>query len=167
MQATELLRIQIETSKLMTAGLLADLADAPLTPPTSQGGNHPLWIAGHLVYAEARLTHELMFDKPSPIADWGDMFRGGSQPSYEVGAYLYSISQILAKWDDIRDNTLAILASLSNEDLDQPVAKCPPGREEMFGTFGKALTMVAMHPLNHRGQLADARRSLNRKPLFA
>jgi len=37
----------------------------------------------------------------------------------------------------------------------------------MFGTIGKAFTMVAMHPLIHRGQVADARRTLGRKPLMA
>ena len=167
MNATELLRSQMEASKQMTAGLLADMQDAPLTSPTPKGGNHPLWIAGHLVYSEARLTHELMFDKPSPLADWGDIFRGGTQPSNDAGAYPFSIPEILAKWDEIRTHTLAILAGLSDEDLDKPVANCPPGREALFGTIGKAFSMVAMHPLNHRGQVADARRALGRKPLFA
>jgi hypothetical protein len=167
MIATDLLRDQLESSKLLTATLLADMRDAPLTAPTPQGGNHPLWIAGHLVYSEARLTHELMFDKPSPVADWGDVFRGGIQPSNNAGDYPISIPEILAKWDEIRANTLAILSELSDDDLDKPVAKCPPGREAMFGTIGKAFTMVAMHPLIHRGQVADARRTLGRKPLMA
>lgn len=167
MKATELLRDQMETSKMMTAGLLADMQDAPLTAPTSQGGNHPLWIAGHLVYSEARLTNELMFDKSGPFTEWSDTFGRGTQPSYEAGAYSVTIPEILVKWDEVRANTIAVLDSLTDEDLDKPCAKCPPGREAVFGTFGKAMSMVALHPLHHRGQVADARRSLERMPLFA
>lgn len=167
MKATDLLRHQLETSKMATAALLADMQDAPLTSPTPDGGNHPLWIAGHLVYAEARITHEMMFDKPGPLADWSELFRGGSQPLDDASQYPLTIPETLAIWDKIRAGTLAILAELSDEDLDRPTAKCPPGREALFGTLGKALTMVAMHPLNHRGQIADARRALGREPLMA
>lgn len=167
MKATELLKTQMETSKMMTANLLADMQDAPLTMPTPQGGNPPLWIAGHLVYSEARLTNELLLDKPGPLLEWGETFGRGTQPSSDAGAYSVSIPEILAKWDEIRANTLAILAGLSDEDLDKPTAKCPPGREAVFGTLGKAFTMVAMHPLHHRGQVADARRALGRQPLMA
>jgi DinB superfamily len=167
MKATELLRSQIESSKMMTASLLADMQDAPLAMPTPQGGNPPLWIAGHLVYSEARLTNELLFDKPGPLLDWGDTFGRGTQPSSDASHYPLTILEILAKWDEIRVNTLAILAKLTDDDLDKPAARCPPGREAVFGTFGKAFTMVAMHPMHHRGQVADARRALGRKPLTA
>jgi hypothetical protein len=167
MKATDLIKDQLESSKLITAALLADMQDAPLTSPTPQGGNHPLWIAGHLVYAEARITNEMMFDKPGPLLDWKEDFRGGSQPLVDAGHYSLTIPEALAKWDEIRASTLAILADLSDDDLDRPVAKCPPGREVLFGTLGKAFTMVISHPLMHRGQIADARRALDRQPLFA
>lgn len=167
MKATDLLKGQLESSKLLTASLLADMQDAPLTSPTPHGGNHPLWIAGHLAYSESRITHELMFDKPGPLANWKDLFSGGSQPLDDADEYPLTIPETLVMWDKIRESTLAILAGLSDEDLDRPVAKCPPGREAMFGNFGQALTMVVMHPLTHRGQVADARRVLDRKPLMA
>ena len=40
MIATDLLRDQLESSKLLTATLLADMQDAPLTSPTPQALNH-------------------------------------------------------------------------------------------------------------------------------
>jgi hypothetical protein len=167
MNATDLIKEQLESSKLLTAALLADMQDAPLTSPTPQGGNHPLWIAGHLVYSEARITNEMMFDKPGPLLDWKDDFRGGSQPVADASQYRITIPEALATWDEIRTSTLTILAGLSDDDLDQPVAKCPPGREALFGTLGRAFTMVINHPLMHRGQIADARRAIDRKPLMA
>jgi len=167
MKATALLRDQLEASKMVTAGLLADMQDAPLTSPTPDGGNHPLWIAGHLAYSEARITNEMMFDKPGPLLEWKEQFRGGSQPVDDASHYTVTIPEALAKWDEVREETLAMLSGLTDEDLDRASAKCPPGREAMFGTLGKALTMAVMHPLMHRGQIADARQALARKPLMA
>ena len=167
MKATQLLQQQLKSSKLLTTSLLADLADAPLTAPTPNGGNHPLWIAGHIVYSEARLTSEMMYDKPNPLVGWKEQFCGGSQPSEEASHYTLTIPDILAKWDEVRANTLSILEGISDEGLDQPIANCPSGREALFDSFGKVFTMIATHPLMHRGQLADARRALGRPPLLA
>jgi hypothetical protein len=167
MKTMELLKDQLEFSKLMTATLLADMRDAPLTSPTPRGGNHPLWIAGHLVYSEARITNEIMFGKPAPLADWKELFRGGSRPLDDAGRYPLTLPETLAMWDKIRAETLEMVDGLTDEELECPSAKCPPGREAVFGTFGKALSMVVMHPLMHRGQVADARRTLLRRPLMA
>ena len=167
MKATELLASQLGTSKAMLAGMLEDLADAPLTAPTASGGNHPLWVAGHVVYSEANLTGPLMFGTPNPLAEWKDLYGRGSEPSYEASDYAQTIPELLAKWDEVRAESLTKLNGLSDEDLSRDVAQCPPGREGFFGTFGKAFSAVVMHPFMHRGQLADARRSLGRSPLQA
>jgi len=165
MKATDLIRFQLEMSKNLTASLLADMQDAPLTAPTPNGGNHPLWVAGHLAYSEAGLTNGAMFGKDHPLADWKEMFSGGSQPQYDATDYP-TLTEILAKWDEVRTNTLKILDSLSDEDLDKPAANPPAGREEAFGTYGKILSIVAMHALMHRGQVADARRAVGREMLM-
>lgn len=167
MKATELLAAQMETTKGMVVPMLEDLVDAPLTAPTTNGGNHPLWIAGHVVYSEAALTTTLMFDKPHPFPEWGELYGRGAEPTLDEGQYTLTIPEILAKWEEVRQNTLAELAQLSDDDLDRTVANCPPGREAFFGTLGKAFTAVAVHPVMHRGQLADSRRVLGRPPLIA
>lgn len=166
MKATELLRGQMERTKEMTTVLLRDMQDAPLTAPTPSGGNHPLWVAGHVANSEARITSELMLGKPSPMAEWAELFRPGSMPSYDPSYYPIAIPDLLAKWDEIRVGTLEILAGLSDEDLDKAVAHCPPERVALLGTYARCFSLIAMHPLNHRGQVADARRALGRKPLF-
>lgn len=166
MKATEILATQIETSKGMVVPLLEDLADAPLTFPTANGGNHPLWIAGHLVFSEGSLAGPLMFGTPHPLGEWKDAFGRGSEPTDDASQYAVTIPEVIAKWDEIRENTLAQLAKLTDDDLDKPTAECPPGREAFFGTYGKALSAVAFHPYMHRGQLADARKALGRPPLM-
>ena len=165
MKAIELLRTQIESTKDMTAHLLADMQDAPLTFPTPHGGNHPAWIAGHLAYAEANLIHHMLQGEPNPLLDWKPRFGAGTEPTDGEEAYP-PLSDLLAKWDQVRTHTLEFLDTLTDEDLDRASLHPPPGREAFFGTFGKVLSMVALHPLMHRGQVADARRAAGRQRLM-
>lgn len=166
MKTLELLRFQIEMTKNITAGLLADMVDAPLTAPTPNGGNHPTWIAGHLTYSESNLIHHILAGNPNPLIDWKALFGAGSEPTDDAASYP-PLADLLAKWDEVRTHTLAVLDSLSNEDLDKPAASPPPGREEFFGSAAKVFSMVALHPLMHRGQVSDARRALGRERLMS
>ena len=166
MKAVDLLRSQIELSKHVTAGLLADMQDDPLAFPTPNGGNHPTWVAGHLAYAESNLIHHILEDRENPLIQWKELFGAGSEPSDDAQKYP-PLSDLLTKWDEVRQHTLQYLDSITDEDLNQSSANPPAGREEFFGTVGKVLTMVAMHPLMHRGQVADSRRAVSRERLMA
>ena len=165
MKTLEMLRFQMEFSKKMTAGLLADMLEAPLTQPTTNGGNHPTWIAGHLAYSEANLISHIMRGNTNPLLEWKELFGRGTEPSTDTNKYP-PLSELLAKWDEVRAETLKVVDSLSEEDLDKPCPNPPPGREEFFGTYAKVLAMVSMHTLMHRGQVADARRAANRDVLM-
>ena len=166
MKAIDLLRYQIAMSKNLTAGLLADMQDAPMTVPTSNGGNHPTWIAGHLAYSEANLIHHILLGNTNPLLDWKSLFGIGSEPTDKADSYP-SLGDLLAKWDEVHVHTLDTLDSLSDADLDQPSANPPPGREAYFDTYAKVLSLVAQHPLMHRGQVADARRAVGREKLVS
>lgn len=166
MQATELLRFQMEMTKQMTAGLLADMLDAPMTSPTPNGGNHPTWVAGHLVYSESNLVHHMLSGETNPLIEWKAIVGAGSQPTADADSYP-PLGELLAKWDEVREHTLQVFDSLTDADLDKPAASPPEGREEVFGTFGKIFSMVALHPLMHRGQVSDARRAAGREKLMA
>jgi hypothetical protein len=166
MQAKQLLRTQMELSKRITAPLLADMHDAPLTFPTPNGGNHPTWIAGHLAYSEANLVAHMIEGLENPLLEWKALFGGGSQPTGDGAAYP-PLSELLAQWEQTRAHTLAVVDRLDEAALDQPAVNVPPGREDFLGTVGKVLTLVAMHPLMHRGQVADARRAAGRERLMS
>jgi len=166
MNATDLIRFQIHVSKEMTAGLLANMLDAPMTFPTAQGGNHPTWVAGHLGYSESNLIHHVLFGETNPLIEWKSIFGGGSEPTAKADDYP-PLSDLLAKWDEVRAHTLQVLDSLSDADLDKPSASPPEGREEFLGTFGKVFSIVSLHSMMHRGQVADARRAMGRERLMA
>ncbi|MEM8945237.1 MAG: DinB family protein [Planctomycetota bacterium] len=166
MQTLALLRFQIEMSKNMTAALLADMLDAPMTAPTPNGGNHPTWVAGHLAYSEANLIHHMIEGETNPLIEWKERFGAGSEPTDDADHYP-PLTELLAKWDEVRAHTVHVLDSLTEADLDKPSPNSPPGREAFFGTFGKVLSMVALHPLMHRGQVADARRAARREKMMS
>ena len=104
MNALELIRFQLDTSKALTTSLLADMLDAPLTEPTPKGGNHPTWVAGHLAYSEANLTSHILSGQENPLIVWKDLFGRGSEPQSDAAQYP-SLEDLLGRWDEVRSRT--------------------------------------------------------------
>ena len=59
----------------------------------------------------------------------------------------------------MRESTIALLESLTEDDLDRASANAPQGWADTFGTYQLCLQYVADHWYMHRGHLADARRA--------
>ncbi len=166
MSAVKYLRHGLETSRMMILKLIDDLKDAPLQMPTSNGGNPPLWILGHLTYAESNIIEHIIKGNENPLIKWKETFGAQREPSSHLDDYP-SWSDVRAKFDEVRANTLAFVDSLSEGDLATLTKNPPSGRESMFGTVGACLSTVAMHTMMHYGQVADSRRMLGRKPVNA
>ncbi len=176
MKTTDFVKMSLETSKNFVMALIADMKDAPLTFPTAKGGNHPLWILGHLTLAEASILHGFVLGEENPLAGWKELFDGGTESVADASRYP-AFDELVAKFEKVRARTLSVLGGLSDEDLDRKIetehADLCPGTEDIaarrlrFGTVGKCFMMLSLHPAIHFGQVADARRSLGRKPLFA
>ena len=101
--------------------MLENLKDSPLTAPTSAGGNHAWWIAGHLTFAEGHLLWNFMRGEPNPLAEWKELFAGGTQPDPKAVGYP-AYDEILSKFHELRQQTYTLLDSLSEEDLETLVA---------------------------------------------
>ena len=164
MQSKDLIRINLELATQGVLPLIEDMSDAPLTAPTPNGGNHPLWVLGHLTYSEGSLVHWMMLGNPHPLAEWKDVFGIGTTVSYDASDYP-AMSEVLDRFHTLRASTLEVFDGLSEEDLDKPSAKCPEDRRDTFGTYRLCLAMAANHWFMHRGQVADARRAAGRQPL--
>ena len=163
MKTTDFVKMSLETSKGFAMALISDMKDAPLTQPTAKGGNHPLWILGHLTLAEASILHGYILDEENPLTDWKELFDGGTEPVADASHYP-AFDELVAKFEEVRARTLSVLDSLSDEDLDRTIET---QQADLFGTVGKCFMMLSLHPTLHYGQVADSRRSLGRKPLFA
>ncbi len=164
MTAKDFIKLSLEASKHWAARLLADMKNAPLAMPTSKGGNHPLWILGHVAYSESALLDEFMLGRPNRFEKWKDLFAPGTAPVPDAKRYP-SMDELFAAFDAVRADTLSHLASLSERDLDKPSRA-----SELFGpalaTVGGCFWAMISHVSFHGGQVADARMALGREPLM-
>jgi hypothetical protein len=157
MQSIDLIRHNLRTSRDHVLARVEEMLPHGLVFPTPRGGGHTLWVLGHLAFIEGLVIHGFMLGEANPLEDWEHPF-DGSDVSGDAGLYP-AFDVVLARCREMRDRTLKILDSLSEEDLDKASENAPQGHEETFGTYRLCLQYVADHWLMHRGQLADARRS--------
>ena len=114
-------------------------------------------MLGHLAYIEALVVRQFMLGEPNPLAEWEEVF-DGADVSGDITRYP-PFDQVLAKCREVRESTVALVDSLSEDSLDQASANAPADFEGTFGTYRLCLQYVADHWYMHRGQLADARRA--------
>ncbi len=165
MKTTDYIKTELGMCKNWVMGLAGDMADAPLTFPTPNGGNHPMWVMGHMAYSESNLLHVFILNDENPLADWKDLFGQGSQLTDDATAYP-SYDEVIAKFESVRAETLAYLDSITDEDLDKP-SHAPEEYKDFFGTIGQVFAMMSIHLSFHGGQVADARRAAKREVLMA
>lgn len=164
MKTVDYIKMSFEMSKNWIMGLAVDMKDSPLTQPTPHGGNHPLWCVGHLAYSEANLVQTVAQGKPNPLAEWKELFDGGTTAETDPNAYP-SFDELLQKFDEVRAATMAYLDNLSDEDLEAE-SHAEGEMKEWFGTVAACLAAVPIHVGFHGGQIADARRAAGRPVLM-
>jgi DinB superfamily len=164
MKEIDLIRWALRKTDEWTVGAAEDMRDAPLTQPTSRGGNHPLWILGHLALVEGAVR-QLHFGEPNPVEPWRPLFGQGTRPTTDAAAYP-PFDEVLATYRDLRAKNLARLDEIGEAGLDQAPAAVPPGFEGQSLTRGQALLVIALHQTSHLGQLSVARRAAGREPRF-
>jgi len=164
MKAIDLIRHAMQVSDKATLQLIEDMRDSAVTQPTPRGGNHPLWVLGHITLVEGNVPH-VLFGEPNPVAKWAPLFAPGTEPKADASMYP-PFEEVLRTYRDLRARNLKILEDLGEDGLDRPTVAPPKGLEEALATMGKAFLTIAMHQMSHRGQVADCRRAAGRKPIF-
>jgi hypothetical protein len=157
MQSIVLIRDNLTKSRDRVLARVEEMRDHCVVFPTPQGGPHTLWVLGHLAYIEALVVQRFMLGEANPLAAWEEVF-DGADVSGDIRLYP-PFDQVLAKCREVRESTLALLDSLSEDALDKASAEVPAGFEDTFETYRLCLQYVADHWYMHRGQLADARRA--------
>lgn len=165
MNAIDYVKLTLENSKGWAMGLIGDMKDAPLTQPTSNGGNHPLWVLGHLVRSESDLLDGFILGQPNRFPELESLFGMGSTPTTDADTYP-GMDELMGKFEQIRAASLAHLETLSDDDLDKP-SHAPEEFGPPFATVGACYAAMASHMSFHAGQVADARRAAGRDPLMA
>jgi hypothetical protein len=143
---------------------IEDMRSSPVTALSPRGGNHPLWILGHLTIAEGRLR-QIVLGEPNPVQQWKPLFDWGSEPISDVAAYP-PFDEVLRTYRELRAKNLQLLDEIGEAGLDRPSKAPPPGLEHAFRTIGQAFLTIALHQTFHGGQASAARRASGRKPFF-
>ena len=157
--------MSLENGAGWTMGLLNDIKDAPLTQPTPNGGNHPTWALGHIIYSESSLLDGFILGKENRFPELEEKFVNGTTPSTNADDYP-GIDELMAKFQEMRAATIAHLDTLTEADLDKP-SHAPEDFGPQFGTVGACFAAIPLHMSFHTGQIADARRAAGREPLMA
>ena len=80
MKAIDVIRTSLAMCESSTMSLIEDMRDAPMTQPTPRGGNHPLWVLGHITYVEGRIP-QILYGEKNPVEHWAPLFAPGSEPA--------------------------------------------------------------------------------------
>ncbi len=145
-----------------TLELLSDFPQDKLTHQPCAAGNHALWIAGHIAYADDLFASKVG-NKPARFSEsWVKLFGMGSIPQADAGAYP-SMSEVTNALADNREGLLAWFGSMSAEELAKPL---PDDFKTFAATFGQFMTSIAWHEGLHAGQLTVVRKSLGLAPKF-
>jgi hypothetical protein len=157
MKMKEALKFALTGSDRAVLSVIDEMAAAPTTFPTPNGGCHPLWVLGHLTFVEGMIP-QVLFGKKNPVSEWQSYFGEDAEPVGDPSSYP-SFAALRAKYSELRGQNLKILDSLSEEDLDKPTQAPPKGREHEFATYGKSFLVLALHQMMHRSHVTDARRA--------
>jgi hypothetical protein len=166
MQACELLIRNVELGTKLIRPLLEDLQDAPLERTLSDRGNHAHWMLGHMLFSEAQMCRSFAMGQDNPYTEWSKLFKGGTESDTDAAEYP-PYPELLGLFLSERENTIAILQGLTDDDLGTQPAIILPGYEDFFPNKAAVFILNANHPFMHYGQLADIRRRLGRDILMA
>ena len=157
MDSIELIRHNLTASRDRVLARVEDMREHATVFATPNGGAHTLWVLGHLATVEGLVVHRFLRGADNPLAAWEPIF-DGDDVSAERDDYP-AFDEVLSRCRAAREDTLARLDAMSEDDLDRPSGFVPDGWEDTFGTARLCLQYVADHWLMHRGNLAAARRA--------
>jgi hypothetical protein len=163
MKTVEFIRMGLDMSAGIALQLIEDMEDQPLMFPTPKGGNHPLWVLGHLAWVEGELL-QVMLGRANPVAHWKPVFGPGTEPTASAADYP-SFDEARKAFQDLRAQTMNVLATLTDADLDRSSERCPPEVKHLIGTYAQCFLIMIVNTMTHHGQVADARRAAGRKRL--
>lgn len=165
MKAIDLIRFGLKISADNTLRLTEALRAAPLTfpQPGARGGdgNHALWTIGHLAVIESGMP-DVLLGEDHPYEHWWPIFGPGTEPTSDAGAYP-PFDEVLSVYRDSRSRNLALLESIGEAGLDRVPKNVPSGFEDVMTSIGSTLQLIALHNMQHCGQLADLRRAVGLK----
>jgi hypothetical protein len=163
MQAKDVLKSTLSSTRNLVEWYLGDMTDQELTVRPVPSANNVAWQLGHLIMAEASLGKNLPgATYPELPASIKEQYTKQTSKTAPAGGYLTK-AQYLEWFGKVRAATLANVDRLSDADLDKPTS----GDMAKFAPkIGDLVAQLANHTLMHAGQFTVVRRALNKPILF-
>ncbi len=159
MNAISVLRNQMKLSDLLVNTYVGDLTEAECLKRPAPAANHIIWQLGHLIVAESGLMGACAPGRLPPLPEgFADRYTKETAALDDASAF-HTKQELLEQYTAQRQATDAILAELSEADLDQA---SPESYQPRFPTIGSLLSLVAIHPIMHCGQWVVVRRMLGK-----
>ena len=160
MNANDVLKQALESARMVMMAYLSDLSDQDLMVRPVPESNMVGWQLGHLVMSEAQMLDGIKAGaSPALPSGFAEMH---SKEAAASNGPLAKKAEYLAVMEKQRAATLAVLATLSAEDLTLPG---PEAMRAYAPTVGALLGLIAGHEMMHTGQVAVLRRKLG-KPIL-
>jgi hypothetical protein len=138
---------------------VADMTDADLIQRPCDQSTPGLYQMGHVIAAEAAMMGKLYPDFKQAPESWSKAYFGGC-PSDEELLKTATKDQLVAEFDRIRSDTIAIVEKMADEDL------AKPSHQEWAPTIRQLILGLDNHLWMHWGQIQVLRRKLGKKVLF-
>ncbi len=163
MDAKQLVLTGLKQADFFANSYLADLTPEELFTRVVPGANHIAWQLGHLINAENSLLKRAFPGQEAELPEGFTEKHSKATADIDDPAAFYTKDEYLAFAKTVRERTLAVLDSLSPEDLDQPAGpKFPP----FIQKIGDLFTLTPNHWCLHAGQWVVLRRKVGKTGLF-
>lgn len=157
MNGKETILAAYDTADRVVERYLNDLTDADLLIRPVPGMNHIAWQLGHLAISEKSLLELVRPGAGAPLPEGFDVAHGRDESALTLNdpSKYETKARYLELLKAQRDATKAVLATMTDADLDAPA---PESMRQRFPTVGAIMLLIGSHPLMHAGQWVAVRR---------
>jgi hypothetical protein len=150
----------IAMSRRVLETLLGTLSDGQMLHQPTPGGNHALWVMGHLALTDDYFRVALGGGDHLVEEAWPELFGAGSAPGPEPSIYP-TVDEVKRLFDESRRILLDWFDGLETAAFGQ---RSPEELRDFAPRVGDVLGSLAFHEALHTGQVTVVRRSLGMEP---
>ena len=163
MSIAEHIKAELQLPTFVVQGYIQDLTDEDLLRRPVENANHIAWQLGHLIAAEHDLNNMVRPDSMPALPDgFADKHNKETASSDDPAAFCTK-EEYLTCMAEQRAGTIALLDTLSDEDLQKP---SPEKLQQFGGTVGAVIAGQSAHWMMHAGQWVIVRRQLGKEAMF-
>jgi len=154
---------ELQFPTFVVQGYLQDLTDDELLLRPAKNANHIAWQLGHLITSEHNLNNMVCPDSMPALPEGFAEKHTKETASSDNASDFCTKDEYLKYMEEQRAGTLALLDSLSDEELEKPA---PENIQKVGPTVGAVIAAQSGHWMMHAGQWVIVRRQLGKEAIF-